>query len=254
MNKTKTYAASAGLAFAAALSLYTAGAGAADMKIHSPIVERGVTEVELLGFRDFDKRPALDKNQEFKISVGHGFTDWLSLEVGGEIEKEKSEGKYEVEAYELEALFQLTPQGKYWMDVGLLAEYERAAESGNPSQFKLTPLLEKEFGPLTATVNLVFIKESGTNKAPGTQFSYAARLKYHLTDTSLEPAIEMFGDPGRIGDMPSRSQQPHWIGPALYGKWKTAPGQALVWSVAALFGITDAASDTRAVVRLEYEF
>ena len=253
MHRTKTVAGLAGLAIAAVLSTYTVGAGAADMKIYSPIVERGVTEVELLGFRDFDKHPALDKYQEYKLSVGHGFTDWLALEVGGEIEKEKSEGKLELEAYELEALFQFTPQGKYWMDFGLLAEYERAAEGGHPDQYKLAPLLEKEFGQFTATVNLAFARESGVNKAPGTQFSYAARLKYHL-ESGLQPAIELFGDPGRIGHLPSHSEQSHWIGPALYGKWKTAPGQALVWSVAALFGTTDAASDTRVVVRLEYEF
>src|SRR5262245_59027610 len=251
MNRFRIHA---GLALAAALSICAPNTMGADMKVYSPIVERGVTEVELRGFRDFDKRPALDKNQEYKLGIGHGFTDWLSLEVYGEFEKEKSEGKLELEAHEVEALFQFTPQGKYWMDVGLLAEYEHAAEGGHPDQFRLAPLLEKEFGPFTATVNLVFIRESGTNKAPGTLFSYGARLKYHLADSNLEPAIEVFGDPGRTGHFPSHSEQPHWIGPALYGKWKTAPGQALVWSVAALFGITDAASDTRAVVRLEYEF
>jgi hypothetical protein len=253
MNGGKSGAGWRGLALAAALSTGAGAAIATDMKIHSPIVERGVTEMELQAFRDFDKRPAFDKNQEYKLSVGHGFTDWLALEVGGEFEKEKSEGKVELEAHELEALFQFTPQGKYWMDVGLLAEYEHAAEGGHPDQFTLAPLFEKEFGQFTATVNLAFARESGPNKAPGTQFSYGARVKYHL-ESGLQPAIELFGDPGRIGHTPSYSQQPHWIGPALYGKWKTAPGQALVWSVAALFGTTDAASDTRAVVRLEYEF
>lgn len=253
MNSSRTRSACRGLALAAALTMCAAAAMAADMKVRSPIVERGVTEVEFTGFRDFDRRAAVDGNQNYKLGIGHGFTDWLSLEVEGEIEKEKSEGKLELEAYALEALFQLTPQGKYWMDVGLFAEYEHPAEGGHPRKYKLAPLLEKELGQFTATLNLVFAQESGTNAASGTLFSYAARVKYHL-ESRLEPAIEFFGDPGRIGQMPSRSEQPHWIGPALYGKWKTAPGQALVWSVAALFGVTDAASDTRAVVRLEYEF
>jgi len=253
MNGSKSSARWRGLALAAALSTCAGAAIAADMKIYSPIVERGVTEVELRGYRDFDRRAEVNGAQNYKLGIGHGFTDWLSLEAYGEFEKENSKGELELEAHELEAVIQLTPQGKYWLDAGLLAEYEHAAEGGHPDQFKLAPLFEKEFGQFTATVNLAFARESGPNKAPGTQFSYGARVKYHL-ESGLQPAIELFGDPGRIGHTPSYSQQPHWIGPALYGKWKTAPGQALVWSVAALFGITDAASDTRAVVRLEYEF
>ena len=50
------------------------------------------------------------------------------------------------------------------------------------------------------------------------------------------------------------SEQTHWIGPAFYGKKKLGDGHALVYSGALLFGTTSAASDRRAVLRLEYEF
>src|SRR5262245_28392039 len=110
MNRGKLPAWTA-FAFATSLSTCAVGAMAADMKVYSPIVERGVFEAELRGFRDYDKRPALDKNQEYKLGIGYGFTDWLAIEAYGEFEKEKSEGKLELEAHEIEALFQLTPQG-----------------------------------------------------------------------------------------------------------------------------------------------
>ncbi len=237
---------------AALLAVHLGAAQAAPFKVYSPVVEDGVTEIEYRGFRDFDRRGEVDRSQTHKLGIGHGYGIWWT-EVYGEFEKEGAES-LKLESFEWENLFQLAPQGKYWADFGVLVEYERAARGGHPDKIVLAPLLEKELAPrLVATVNLRFIREIESNAAPGTAFEYAARLKYNYT-SHLEPAVEFYGEAGRIHHFPSHEEQSHWIGPALYGKAKLGHGQALSYSTALLFGTTHAASDTRAVVRLEYEF
>ncbi len=228
-------------------------AHAAPFKVYSPIVESGVTEIEYRGFRDFDRRSEVDHSQTHKLGIGRGFTENWASEVYVEFEKEGDEA-LKVESYEWENRFQLAPQGKYWADTGLLVEYEHPANSGDPGKLTLAPLIEKELvSRLIATLNLRFSHETGSNAAAGTEFSYAARLKHNL-DPRFEPAIEFFGEPGRIHHFPAASEQPHWAGPAFYGKMKLGQGHALVYSAALLFATTAAASDKRAVARLEYEF
>lgn len=240
--------------YAAALFLtaHIAMAGAAPFKVYSPIVERGVTEIEYSGFQDFDRRNEVNHSQTHKLAIGRGFTDNWASEVYVEFEKEGDE-TLKAESYEWENLFQFAPQGKYWADTGLLVEYEHPAQSGNPGKLTVTPLIEKELGSrLVATLNLGLSYEMGSNAAPGTAVSYGARLKYNL-DPRFEPALEFFGDQGTISHFPG-SDQPHWIGPAFYGKMKLGQGHALRYSAAALFATTAAASDKRAVLRVEYEF
>jgi len=228
-------------------------AHAAPFKVYSPIVERGVTEIEYRGFRDFDRRNEINHSQTHKLGIGRGFTDKWASEVYVEFEKEGDE-TLKAESYEWENRFQLAPQGKYWVDSGLLVEYEQPAQSGNPGKLTIAPLIEKELGNrLVATLNLGLSYQMGSNAAPGTIFSYAARLKYNL-NPRFEPALEFFGEPGRINHFPATSEQAHWIGPAFYGKMKLGQGHALVYSAAALFPTTATASDKRAVARIEYEF
>ncbi|HET6491916.1 MAG TPA: hypothetical protein VFG44_02985 [Burkholderiales bacterium] len=228
-------------------------AHAAPFKVYSPVVESGVTEIEVYGFRDFDRRDSVDRSQTHKLAIGHGFTDYWFSEIYGEWEKEGS-GALKTESFEWENRFQFAPQGKYWIDTGLLIEYERAYHRDDPDKITIAPLFEKELGSRTvATLNLNFSQKTGTNAPSGTNFSYAARLKYNLHPL-YEPAIEFFGEPGRISHFPEHSSQEHWAGPAVYGKAKLGHGHAFVYSAALLFGLTDAASDKRAVLRAEYEF
>jgi hypothetical protein len=227
-------------------------AHAAPFKVYSPIVESGVAEVEAYGFRDFDRRNGVDRSQTHKLGIGYGFTDYWFSEIYGEWEKEGSEA-LKTESLEWENRFQFAPQGRYWIDTGMLIEYERAYHRDDPDKITIAPLLEKELGSTVATLNLRFSQERGSNAASGTSFSYAARWKYNLNPL-YEPAIEFFGEPGRVSHFPASASQQHWAGPAVYGKAKLGHGRAFVYSAALLFGLTDAASDKRAVLRAEYEF
>lgn len=237
-----------------ALILMVGTAQAAPFKIFSPIVHEGESAVEYRGYRDFDSRNEINRSQTHKIALEHGVTSYWLTELEGEFEKEGG-GPLKGTAVEWENVFQLTPQGKYWADVGLFAEYEFAAHSGNADKIKLGPLIEKEFSPrLSATLNAFFEHEVGSNAQAGTTFSYGARVKYSI-NRYLQPALEIFGEPGNLkGSLPAFQQQEHWVGPALHGSTKLEHGHTLNYRAAALFGVTDAASHNRLVVSLEYEF
>jgi hypothetical protein len=224
---------------------------AAPFKVYSPRVVKGETEIEYRGFRDFDGDDARDGAEKHKLGVGHGFTDFWFSEIYSAYEKEPG-GSYEHEAIEWENRFQLSEQGQYWADFGLLVEYE-ATPHGNPDELVIAPIIEKTVDRWVGTVNLFFEREVGGGRKPGTVFAYAARLKY-LLNPLFEPAIEAFGEPGRFNHFGSFNGQEHWIGPAAYGRYGLGQGKSLLYSGALLFGETSVSSDNRAVLRLEYEF
>lgn len=223
---------------------------AAPLKIYSPRVVKGENEIEYRGFRDIDDDESRDGAEKHKLGIGRGFTDFWFSEIYTVYGKEPG-ASYEREAVEWENRFQLTEPGKYWADLGLLVEYE-ATPHGKPDEFVLAPLIEKTFGRWVATGNLFFESEVGSGRSSGTVFAYAARLKY-LLHPQLEPALEAFGEPGRINHFGSSNEQEHWAGPAIYGQWGLGTSK-LVYSAAYLFGETSVSSDNRAILRLEFEF
>lgn len=224
---------------------------AAPFKVYSPRVVKGENEVEYRGFRDIDGRDSHDGKEKHLFAVGRGFTDFWFSELYWVSEKAPGES-LEHAAYEWENLFQLTEPGKYWADFGLLTEYE-ATLHGNPDELVLAPIIEKTVDRWVGTVNLFFEREVGSGRASGTTLAYAARVKY-LLDPRFSPAIEAFGEPGRINQSGSFNAQEHWVGPAIYGKFGLGGTNKIAYSAAYLFGETSESSDNRAILRLEYEF
>ena len=78
-------------------------------------------------------------------------------------------------------------------------------------------------------------------------------MKY-LLNPLFEPAIEAFGEPGRINHFDTFNEQEHWIGPAFYGSTGLGGTKKLLYSASLLFGETSGSADNRAILRLEYEF
>lgn len=237
---------------AATLLSLAPAAQAAEYKIYSPYVVLGENELEARAYVNQDDNDEVDGSGAYKFAFGHAFTDYWASEIYGEFEHE--DGETEFESVEWENRFQLTPQGKYWADFGLLAEAEFATESNHPHELKVGPMIEKSFGTTVATVNLFLEREFGPNSDNETEFGYAARLRWRL-DPRFEPSIEIYGSPGDIGEFAPRGEQRHQIGPGFYGQMPLGDGQKLKYSAAVLRGLTDTGSPNwTAVVRFEYEF
>jgi FTR1 family protein len=225
-------------------------AEAAPFKVYSPRVVKGENEIEYRGFHDFDKNDSRDGGETHVFAVGRGFTDYWFSELYSIYAKQPG-AYFKHEAIEWENLFQLTEQGKYWADFGLLTEYQ--STDHGPGEIALAPIIEKTIDRWVGTLNLFFERQIGSEAGPGTIFAYAARVKY-LLNSRFEPAIEAFGEPGRINHAGGFNGQEHWVGPAFYGAVRLSGTHKLAYSAAYLFGATSVSSDNRAILRLEYEF
>ncbi len=243
------------LAAATAAVLATvAGASAAhaDHKVYSPIVEQGILEFEARAHRTIDGSADKDDGQKQKYEIGYGVNSWWSTTLVGEVEKEpQADLRYAATAWE--NIFQLTPQGKYWADVGLYFEYAKSAIRNEPDEFEFKLLLEKDVRPLVLTANLIFNRDIGHNAGQGVGFEYALRANYPWR-RAIQFGIEAFGEPGRLTGFDPLSEQQHIIGPVLSGKFNvTGVKGAFGYEVGYLFGVTPGSPAGTVKGVLEYE-
>jgi len=248
--------------FAAALLLGLAATAIAsparaEFKLRYPFVDYREIELEHNGDTTFDKsKSGKNNNQSYTNEIEAGVTPfWL---FGLEAESGAAPGgNLRYEATTIENLFQLTPQGKYWADLGFFAEYSHAASRRDADSFTFGPLIQKEIPDVMGidtvhTLNLLFSKEVGRNRTDATPFLYAWQSRLRL-DPHFEPGIEVYGQvddieaPGKLAD------QQHRLGPVLVGLHSLAPYGKIKYEVGYLFGLTRATENGTVRWRLEYE-
>lgn len=226
----------------------------ATQKVYSPIVEKGEAEVEFRGHVDLDKDEDKDEKQKYKVDLGYGFTDFWFSELIAEYENSPDDGDgIEYEATEWENIFQLFPQGKYAVDLGIFFEYSLADNNSDPDKIEIGPMLQKDIGNGVANFNLLFEREVESNANHDTAMSYAWRYKW-LLNPYFSPAIEGFGELDRVTHAKSYAEQEHQVGPALYGKWKLQNGTAIKYELGLLFAVSAATADESLRWTVEYEF
>lgn len=224
-----------------------AGSAWADHKVYSPIVHKGELEIEFRNHWTIDRNKERDGEGNHLFELGYGVTDWWLTAILAELEKEPQAGtRYQETAWE--NIFQLTPQGKYWLDAGLYLEYAHAARGGEADDVEGKLLLEKETGRFVHTANFIFEKQIGEHRENGTNFGYAARTRYRWLP-QIEPAIEAYGEFGRISDFNRGLDQEHQIGPVLLGTFGRFSYE-LGW----LFGVTRSTPNHTIKFNMEYEF
>jgi len=238
-----------GLGLTALLAAHPAHAS---HKVYYPAVEYGETEIELRGHVDFDSRDDRDNAQTFKLGVGHGFAPRWFTELYAEVEREPGESSYKVESYEWENLFQLTEQGRYWADLGLLIEYSKASESDDPDKLEITPIAQKQLGRKLLTVNVTFERETGGGSEGDWELAYAWQLLW-LHKPALNFGLEGYGELGEVSDWKPSREQEHQFGPVLSGKLAAGGRHAWKYRVALLAGLTSGTPDATLAGTLEYE-
>ena len=221
-----------------------------DLKIRSPIIEPRELE--------FENNFTLGRSKTAVSELEYGFNDWLKLGVEVELAADPGHG-FHYDASGLEGFFQLTPQGKYWADVGLFAEFENTALQGDARNLTFGPLVQKEVRlsglDTLHTVNLLFTKDVGAASSGTPRLLVAVQSRVRL-DPHFEPGFEYYGQVtlGAHGDEPE-----HRIGPAFAGRVGfrelgiSAPG-AIKYDAAYLRGLNDATDPSTFRVRAELEF
>ena len=226
-------------------------AGPADY-VYTPMVEQGEKEI------DFKSGTAkqLDGTRSTVNSMGFGYgaSEYWFTEVYLKREKSGSDG---LSIVEWENKFQVTETGKYPVDIGLITEIEVPMNNNKaPYEFKFGPLFQTEFGHVQLNGNLLFERKFGrneTNEPQNTEFGYQWQAKYRFKP-EFELGMQGMGETGAWNDWSNASNQNHRFGPAVFGKVKLAPKQAVKYNAALLFGSSQAAPNHTLRLQVEYEF
>lgn len=205
-------------------------------KVYDPYVHQGELEIESRAVHKFDD----EDEHKIRLGVGYGVNSFWFVE--GYVIGEKESGEhFEVSDVEIESKFQLSEQGQYWLDSGLLVELEKELDE-SVWELKAGPIFQKQIKDWVITTNFMMEKKFGPDAAErDVKLLGSAQLKYRYS-ASLEPAIEYYGD-----------EETHAIGPVLLGKTKWG-GTPVKWELGALGGLNDDTPDFNLRWLIEWEF
>jgi hypothetical protein len=144
-------------------------------------------------------------------------------------------------AYELELLWQISEQGEYAVDYGLLFEIEKVHHE-DIWEFSTVLLLEKELGRYSATANLELSYESGSDIKDEIETGLALQGRYRYSPR-IEPALELYVGEDTLG-----------LGPVIMGAEKLGIMKTLRWQLGVIFAADSDTPDYTLRALLEYEF
>lgn len=219
--------------------------------VYSPTVEEGEREIEFKAgtakMRDGTRESA------YSLGLGLGVNSWWFTEFSGKWHKEPGL-QHSFDAWEWENRFQLTPTGKYPVDLGFLFEIERPKDRSEGYEYRWGPLLQADFGTrVQANLNLLVEKHVRAEAAGQAELGYQWQLKYRW-HPEFEYGLQGFGDVGPWNHWEPHSEQPHIAGPALFGKVRVGQKQVIKYNAGLLFGMTDASPRHTLRLQAEYEF
>jgi hypothetical protein len=209
-------------------------------KIYHPYVNPIEREIELRGLVARDDDEAIDGAQLYRLGFARAFGERFRGEFYL-IAQNAPESSFRLSAYELELKWQVTEQGEYFADWGMLFELE--TERGvDIAEFRTSGLVEKEFGQWNGTLNLSAVYEWGSDIVNEWEAEFTGQLRYRYR-AKFEPAVEFYTGQAFTG-----------LGPVGVGQFRFGQGRKLRWELGMIFG-TDTESPDRVLrAMLEYEF
>lgn len=214
------------------------GARAETNGVYHPYVNEHEREVEYGLVRRGTGGDALTLQ---RASLGYAWSDGFATELYL-LNEFATHGGVRARAYELEARWQLTEQGEYASDWGLLVEAE-VGQGIDRHEVAAGLLWEKELGHRwVAAANALVEYEFGTDIGNEFETALRAQLRY-LHSPGFEPALEVYFD-----------DIDHAAGPALSGVVRLSPGRQLRWEAGIYFGLDRETPSTSARLGLELEF
>ncbi len=208
-------------------------------KIYHPYVEAYKTEIEYQMLYKNDKDSLKDGIQIHRLSVGHAINEKVAIEAKT-IGKHLPSDSFDIHAYELETKVQLTEQGEYWSDWGLLFEVSRNTNQ-NYWETSTGLLWEKEWGRVITSANFFIEYELGSGIKNEFETAFHSQIKYRLS-RYLEPALELYMD-----------EETRGIGPVILGSHKIGFNN-LNWEIGCIFAFNQKTSDQNLRLLIDYEF
>jgi hypothetical protein len=209
-------------------------------RVYSPYVNPIEREIELRAVLVENDDPSIDDAQVYRLGFAQAFAERFKAEfylVGAD-----SPGNdLSLSAYELELKWQLTEQGEYFVDWGLLFELESVREM-DLQEFSTSALIAKELGQWTGTINLALVYEWGKDIQDELETQLAAQLRYRYL-MQFEPAVELYAGQAAKG-----------MGPVGVGQFRLGAGKKLRWELGVIFGLDSTSPNEAYRAMLEYEF
>jgi hypothetical protein len=201
-------------------------------KVYHPYVQAMEKEVEW-------RLVAADGDHLQRLGIGRALTDRIFVE-GYLIAAEEGD-TFRLQGYELETRLQLTEQGEYAIDWGLLLELEKAHEE-DEYELATALLMEKQWGRWVGAANLWLEYEWGDAVKDEFETATALQARYRLSP-EFEPAVEFYG-----------GENTRALGPVAMGDIRFAAGKKLHWETGVLLGLSKKTPDATLRVLAEYEF
>lgn len=246
------------LTFVAGASIANAPPAHADFKVRSPIVDYRELEIEHNGSLTFDKKgSAQDDKGSYTAEIEYGILPFLTLGLEGEWASSADEDVHH-DATAIEGMFQLTPQGKYWADLGFFVEYERTRARDEADKVEFGPVVQKELNDVLGmntlhTLNILASREIGANHGDATGMEVAWQSRVRLNPL-FEPGFEYYGEVEDASEPGKLSEQEHRIGPMFAGVYRLGIGGAKIkYELGYLFGLTSATENGAVRWRFELE-
>ncbi len=203
-------------------------------KIYHPYVQALEREIEY-------RMISADDETAYRLGLGKSFSDRLFVELYLTGSNKKNQSDLDIDSYELETKWQLTEQGEYYADWGVVVELEKQK---NIAAWELSTglLVEKEWGKWVGTANFWAIYEWGDRLNDELESVLALQSRYRYS-RYFEPAIEFYS-----------GEQTRGIGPVALGELRFGKGKKLKWEAGAIIGLDAKTPDTTWRFLTEFEF
>jgi len=198
-------------------------------KVYHPYVQPLEREIEY-------RMISSDGDQKHRFGVGKSLSDRLFVEA-----YLIASNKDELDAFELEAKWQLTEQGENSSDWGVIVELEKDRRNDN-WEFATGLITVKEWGRWVGTANLLAIYEWGESIPNELESSLALQARYRYS-RHFEPAIEFYS-----------AQNTRGIGPVIMGDIKFNGRKKLHWEAGGIVGLDSNTPDKTWRFLTEFEF
>lgn len=207
-------------------------------KIYDPYVQPLETEIEYRFVAQSDDQ--YPDAQVHSLGFGRSLSDRWAIELYAIAQRGLGES-LSMDAFELEAKWQLTEQGEYAFDWGLLFELERQIEQ-NAWEVSSKLLATRDFGRTTATANLGVIYEWGERTSTEIETSFGLQVRYRWRE-AMEPLLEIHVGQGTVA-----------VGPGLSGVIRAAKGRKLRWEIGAFRDLEGNGAEHIVKANVEFEF
>lgn len=234
----------------AAATAMSAPARAADLKINPPSIDEGEIDIEDNSEVLLDRGHSTDAGQTHFGELGYGIRDWWWTEI--ETHWDNSNNGLRSRTLDFENAIRLQPQTNYWPESAVFLEYDHATDGPSPETATVGGIFQKNFGPSSTVLNLLFDHDIGRNAEPGLRLRYIGISTWSVI-RAFAPGVEFFGLPGKLPSFDRASTQDHRLGPAFTGSVDINERTAFGYGAGYLFGLSTGAPNATLIWRLELD-